>query len=44
MIAYKVETAMTGLLAGPTVDTTAARRLLQGLFATKADNLPVAEN
>ncbi len=44
MIAYRAETAMTGLLAGPTVDTPAARRLLQDLFVTEADILPDPEN
>ena len=43
MIAYRAETAMTGLLTAPTVDTPAARRLLQNLFATEADILPDAE-
>jgi hypothetical protein len=44
MIAYRAETAMTGLLTGPTVDTAAARCLLQNLFVTEADILPDAEN
>ncbi len=44
MIAYRAETAITGLLTGPTVDTPAARRLLQDLFVTEADILPDAEN
>jgi hypothetical protein len=44
MIAYRTETSMTGLLTGPTVDTPAARRLLQDLFVTEADILPDAEN
>lgn len=44
MIAYRAETAMTGLLTGPTVDTPAARRLLQDLFVTEADIFPDAEN
>jgi len=43
MIAYRAETAMTDLLTGPTVDTPAARRLLQDLFATEADILPDPE-
>lgn len=44
MIAYRAETAMAGLLTGPTVDTPAARRLLQDLFVTEADILPDAAN
>jgi transposase len=40
MIAYRAETAMVGLLVGPTVDSPAARRLLQDLFVTEADILP----
>jgi len=40
MIAYRAETAMAGLLTGPTVDTPAARCLLQNLFVTEADILP----
>jgi len=44
MIAYRAETAITGLLTGPTVDTPAARRLLQDLFVTEADILPDAES
>ena len=40
MIAYRAETAMVGLLIGPTVDSPAARRLLQDLFVTEADILP----
>ena len=44
MIAYRAETAMTGLLIGPTVDSAAARRLLQDLFATEADILPDPNN
>jgi hypothetical protein len=40
MIAYRAETAMVGLLIGPTVDSPAARRLLQDLFETEADILP----
>jgi len=35
---------MAGLLKGPTIDTPAARRLLQDLFITEADILPDAEN
>jgi transposase len=44
MIAYRAETAMTGLLTGATVDTPAARRLLQDLFVTEADIFPDAES
>ena len=44
MIAYRTETAMTGLLTGPAVDTAAARSLLQTLFVTEADILPEPEN
>jgi hypothetical protein len=44
MIAYRAETAMTGLITGPTVDLSAARRLLQDLFVTEADILPDPEN
>ena len=44
MIAYRAETAMVGLLTGPTVDSPAARRLLQDLFVTEADILPDPEN
>ncbi len=44
MIAYRAETAMVGMLVGPTVDSTAARRLLQDLFISEADILPDIEN
>jgi hypothetical protein len=44
MIAYRAETAMTGLLIDETVDSAAARRLLQDLFITDADILPDPEN
>ena len=44
MIAYRAETAMTGLLTGSTIDIPAARRLLQSLFMTEADILPDPEN
>jgi len=44
MIAYRAETAMAGLLIGPTVDLAAARSLLQDLFVTEADILPDPEN
>jgi transposase len=44
MIAYRAETAMVGLITGPTVDSPAARRLLQDLFVTEADILPDPEN
>lgn len=40
MISYRAETAMAGLLKGPTVDMAAARRLLQDLYVTEADILP----
>ncbi len=40
MIAYRAETAMVGMLISPTVDSTAARRLLQDLFISEADILP----
>ena len=43
MIAYRAETAMVGLLTGPTVDSAAARALLQDLFVTEADILPEPE-
>jgi hypothetical protein len=44
MICYRAETVMAGMLLGPTVDTPAARRLLQDLFITEADILPDSEN
>jgi hypothetical protein len=44
MIAYRAETAMAGLLVGPTVDLAAARSLLQDLFVTEADISPDPEN
>jgi len=44
MIAYRAETAMVGLITGPTVDSSAARRLLQDLFVTEADILPDLDN
>ena len=40
MIAYRAETAMCALLSGPTMDTAAARRVLQDLFVTEADLRP----
>jgi len=43
MIAYRAETAMCSLLSNPTLDTTAARRLLQDLFVTEADLRPDPE-
>jgi len=43
MISYRAETAMAGLLKGPTVDMAAARRLLQDLYVTEADILPRPE-
>ena len=44
MIAYRAETAMSALITGPTIDTAAARRLLQDLFSTEADIFPDHEN
>ncbi len=44
MIAYRAETAMAGLLKGPTVDMAAARRLLQDLYVTEADILPMLKD
>jgi hypothetical protein len=44
MIAYRAETAMSRLITGPAVDTAAARRLLQDLFATEADIFPDYDN
>ena len=44
MIAYRAETAMVGLLRGPTVDSPQARRLLQDLFVTEADIFPDPED
>ncbi len=44
MIAYRAETAMVGLITGPTVDSSAARSFLQHLFVTEADILPDPEN
>ena len=44
MIAYRAETAMSALITGPTVDTPAARCLLQNLFATEADIAPDYQN
>jgi hypothetical protein len=43
MIAYRAETAMLGLISGPTVNPSTARRLLQDLFVTEADILPEPE-
>ena len=43
MISYRAETAMVGLLSGSTLDSPAARRLLQDLFVTEADILPDQE-
>jgi len=43
MISYRAETAMSGLLIDQTVDSAAARRLLQDLFVTDADILPEPE-
>ena len=44
MVAYRAETAMVGIVAGPKLSTSAARRLLQDLFVTSADILPDPEN
>jgi len=44
MIAYRAETAMVGLITGPTVDSPDARSLLQTLFQTDGDVLPDIEN
>jgi hypothetical protein len=44
MIAYRADSAIIGLLTGPTVDTPAARCLLQNVFVTEADILHDAEN
>ncbi len=44
MIAYRAETAMATLMTGQAIDTAAARRLLQDLFATEADIFPDHEN
>ncbi len=44
MIAYRAETAIAALITGPTIDTAAARRLLQDLFVTDADIFPDHEN
>ena len=44
MIAYRAETAMAGLLKGPTVDMAMARRVLQDLYVTEADILPQPED
>jgi hypothetical protein len=40
MIAYRAETAMAALLVNRTIDSTAARRLLQDLFKTEIDIMP----
>lgn len=44
MIAYRAETAMSGLLVSRTVKFPAARSLLQDLFVTEADILPDTTN
>ena len=44
MIAYRAETAMVGLITGPTVDSADARCLLQDLFVNEADILPDPTN
>lgn len=43
MIAYRAETAMAGLLVDETIDMPTARTLLQDLFKTEADILPVPD-
>jgi len=40
MIAYRAETAMVPLLMSATVDSSAARAILQAIFLTEADILP----
>jgi hypothetical protein len=40
MIAYRAETAMVGLVIGPSADFAAGRRLMQDLFDSHADILP----
>lgn len=40
MISYRAETVMAGMLLGPTIDTPAARQLLQDLFVAEADIIP----
>lgn len=40
MISYRAETALAGMLLGPTIDTPAARQLLQDLFISEADIFP----
>ncbi|MCP4139439.1 MAG: hypothetical protein GY755_03965 [Chloroflexi bacterium] len=44
MIAYRAETAMVGLVRGPTVDSSEARSLLQGLFVMDANIIPDVES
>ena len=44
MIAYCAETAMSTLITGRTIDTPAARCLLQNLFTTEADICPDHKN
>ena len=39
-ITYRAETALCSLVRGPTIDSAAARRLLQDLFVTDADLRP----
>ena len=43
MITYRAETAMAGMIIGPTIEMAAARRLLQDLFVSDADLLPEPE-
>jgi len=40
MIAYRAETAMTGIMKSSKVDSSKARSMLQGLFVTDADIIP----
>lgn len=44
MIAYRAETAMVDMMRGPTVDSSEARSLLQGLFVMDADIIPDVES
>jgi len=44
MIVYRAETAMVGLITGPTVDSSDARSLLQDLFLAEADIQADPEN
>lgn len=44
MIAYRAETAMTTLITGKIIDTSAARKMLQDLFQAEADIIPDCDN